>query len=360
MVEVRADVSTADTSAADLWSEVVGQDRAVTQLRAAAAAPVHAYLLVGPEGSGTREAARAFAADLLSVGMGADAAADVRRRVGTEGHPCLTVVERVGAGIDKDQLRSVVEQAHRTPVEGDRQTIVLIDVHLTSEYARLLKTLEEPPGSTVFVLTAEELPTEMATIASRCVRVDLTPVAEPVIAARLVAEGIDPDRAQVAASGAGGSLSQARLLTHDPSAMDRRELWLGIPGRLDGTGATAAALADEVLAATELLAEPLTGRQEVEIAELDAVASATGNRMAGDHKAMLERHKREQKRVRTADLRAGLAALLTRYRETLVDGGSPEDYLAAADAVQELCDTLAFNPNTTLQLQSLFVGLPRL
>ena len=40
----------------DLWADVVGQDAAVAQLRAAATSPVHAYLLVGPEGSGTREA----------------------------------------------------------------------------------------------------------------------------------------------------------------------------------------------------------------------------------------------------------------------------------------------------------------
>ena len=46
----------------DLWDEVVGQQDAVKRLQAAVDSPVHAYLLVGPEGSGTREAARAFAA----------------------------------------------------------------------------------------------------------------------------------------------------------------------------------------------------------------------------------------------------------------------------------------------------------
>ena len=51
----------------DLFREVIGQDRAVAQLRAAAAAdPVHAYLFVGPSGSGKRAAAHAFAAALLA------------------------------------------------------------------------------------------------------------------------------------------------------------------------------------------------------------------------------------------------------------------------------------------------------
>lgn len=345
--------------AEDLWSEVVGQGLAVAQLRAASTSPVHAYLLVGPEGSGTREAARAFAADLLSEGMEADAAASVRRRVRAEGHPCLRVIERVGPSVNAEQLRHVVEQSHRTPAEGDRQVILIVDAHLVTEFAIILKSLEEPPSSTVFVLTAEELRAEMSTIASRCVQVDFTPVPESMIAARLVEDGIEPDLAQVAASGAGGSLTQARLLTRDPSAMARRELWLGIPDRLDGTGATAAILADEVLAATDLLAQPLTEMQAAEVAAFAEVAESTGYRLAGERKALDERHKREQRRVRTADLRAGLAALLTRYRQDLIEGGSADGFVAAAEAVQELCDALTFNPNTTLQLQSLFASLPR-
>ena len=47
------------------WDEIVGQDRAVAQLRRAAERPVHAYLLVGPRGSGIEEAARCFAAASL-------------------------------------------------------------------------------------------------------------------------------------------------------------------------------------------------------------------------------------------------------------------------------------------------------
>ena len=78
----------------DLWSEVVGQDAAVEQLRAAAASPVHAYLIVGPEGSGKRAAARAFAADLLADGLDTVEAARARRLAAAEAHPSLTVIER--------------------------------------------------------------------------------------------------------------------------------------------------------------------------------------------------------------------------------------------------------------------------
>ena len=50
----------------DPWADVVGQDFAVAQLQAASTRPIHAYLLVGPRGSGKRQLARAFAATLLA------------------------------------------------------------------------------------------------------------------------------------------------------------------------------------------------------------------------------------------------------------------------------------------------------
>lgn len=345
----------------DLWSEVVGQDDAVAQLRAAVADPVHAYLLVGPEGSGTREAARAFAADLLAGSLDDGPAAIVRRQVATEGHPCLMVVERVGASIDIDQVHDVVHRAHMVPPDGERQVIVLVDFHLAvRQFPALLKTLEEPPRSTVFVVLAEEVPDAMQTIASRCVQLAFGLVPADAIRDRLVDEGVEPDAARVAAESSGGSLTQARLLGSDPNAASRRALWYSIPDRLDGSGATTATLVDEVQTRTDELVAPLGERQAAELAGFDARAEMTGGTVAGERRALLERHKREQRRVRRTDLRAGLSALVARYRDALVDGGSSGDLLVAADAVQELVERLSFNPNDGLQLQALFLTLPPL
>ena len=69
---------------ADLYAAVVGQERALRNLRAAARAPVHAYLFVGPSGVGMREAVRAFAADVLCPTRAGAACA---RRAGT---PCTS------------------------------------------------------------------------------------------------------------------------------------------------------------------------------------------------------------------------------------------------------------------------------
>ena len=69
---------TADTTMPDPFDVVVGQDRAVAAMRAAAEAPVHAYLLVGPRGSGKRDLARAFAAALLSASSTGGASSGMR------------------------------------------------------------------------------------------------------------------------------------------------------------------------------------------------------------------------------------------------------------------------------------------
>ena len=347
----------------DLWGEVVGQQDAVQRLRAAVDSPVHAYLLVGPEGSGTREAARAFAADLLSHELDDVGSERARHLAGAEAHPALLVVERDGAAIDAKQSREVVRQSSLSPSEGERQVIVLVDFHLVGDAAAiLLKSIEEPPASTVFVILAEELPPHLATIASRCVKIDFAAVPMQVLLDRLILEGVSPEVAEQAALAAGGSLSRGRLLARDPAVGARRDAWYRAPVQLDGTGATACALADELLAMIDGVMEPLQVQQAEELAAYQATfESAGGKLLKGDLKKMEDRHKREQRRVRTEELRSGLAVLVSHYREVaLSDSARAADFLTAADEVQALCASLVFNPRESLALQALFMSLPRL
>lgn len=347
-------------TADDLWDGVVGQPDAVQQLRAAADSPVHAYLIVGPEGSGKRAAARAFAADLLSAGLDDEGADRARRLVAAEAHPALTVVEREGASITVPMANEIVRVASLSPPEGDLQVFVLVDFHLVGQAAPiLLKTIEEPPATTVFVVLAEEVAPELVTIASRCVRVDLAAVPQHLLAERLVADGVAPDLAGACAAGAGGSLARARLLARDPEVGARRDAWYAAPARLDGSGATAAAVADELLASIDGVLAPLAAVHAEEMERFLAGFEAAGAQpLKGDLDRLEKRQKREQRRVRVDELRSGLATLVGRYRDELATGGSHEDFLTAADAVQELCDGLVFNPNEGLQLRALMVRLP--
>src|SRR5690606_14653578 len=135
-------------SSLDVFADVIGQERAVAELRAAAVNPVHSYLLVGPAGSGKRAAARAFAALLLSAGSEGEVAERHVRLALAEAHPDLRIVEPSTANgrMDVDTARSIVKQAALSPAEGDRKVLVLEDFHLIDRFgAILLKYVEEPP-----------------------------------------------------------------------------------------------------------------------------------------------------------------------------------------------------------------------
>lgn len=353
----------ADTGAtADLWADVVGQQEAVRQLRSAAQRPVHAYLLVGPEGSGKRAAARAFAAELLAHGLDDHGVQRTRRLVGAEAHPSLIVVERDGARISKEQADEVIRMAAMAPPEGDRQVFVLVDLHLVDVAGpQLLKTIEEPPEGTYFVALAETVPPELATIASRCVRVDLTSVPTATIVGRLLAEGVSQDVAAAAAQSSGGSISRARLLARDPAVAERRRAWYEAPGRLDGTGAAALTIADELLSSIDDVMEPLAELHREELQRFVAPFESAGvEPLKKDLKRVEDRHKREQRRVRADELRSGLAALVERYRDDLTGGAVDDHFVEVATSVQALCDGLAFNPNEGLQLRALLLRCPAL
>ena len=344
---------------ADLWHDVVGQGRAVAALQAAATQPVHAYLLVGPAGCGKRAAARAFAGAVLAIDA-AGRGADVDRAVELcldESHPDLQVFEPEGASLTVGDAEEIVTAASRSPVEGTRKVLVLAEFHKVQQAGpALLKTIEEPPASTVFVILADEVPNELVAIASRAVRIDLGPVPQDAVTDRLVAEGVDREVAATTAAAAGGDLHRARLLARDPSLVVRRNSWASIPHRVDGTGHTAAALVDEVIAHIDAAQGPLDDRHELERTTLEGQIEAYGLR-GSQLKDLEKRHKREVRRHRTAEIRFGLAVLAGEYRDRLATATDPAPHLDALRAVQDAAEALVRNPNELLLLQALVIGL---
>ena len=302
-----------------IWDAVVGQDRAVDALRRAAVSPVHAYLFVGPPGTTKDEAARAFAA-LLLTGSEDAGSRDARLALAGE-HPDVREVVRVGPAISAEQAAEIVRQAALSPVEGERKVLILHEFHLLNAVGagRLLKTIEEPPASTHFVVLADFVPVDLVTIASRCVRIEFGPIPAAVLAERLVAEGAEAEPARQAADAAGGDLTRARLLAADPQFAERRRAFAELPRRIDGTGATVVAATADLLARIEAAAAPLAARHAVEIAELEVREQRLGSRGSG-RAAIEARHKRELRKHRTDELRSGLAAIAATYRDALVDG----------------------------------------
>lgn len=365
-----------------VFEEVVGQERAVAALESAAARPVHAYLFVGPPGTGKRAAAAAFAAALLCPvargGGQADGTCESCRRVRAGIHPDVVSIEREGAFISIDMALHVTREASLSPVESDRKVVILHDFHLVRDAApALLKTIEEPPPTTIFVILADDLPPELVTIASRCVQVEFDVLPPGVVAQALEAQGVAPDRAAVLADAAGGRLDRARLLASDPQFEARREAWRSVPTRLDGAGATVARVADELIGYLEASVEPLKARHATEMQELvernERAAEVVGSGRAGRPAAratkaaltsgvsdLEERHKREQRRQRTDELRSGLAALAGAYRERLSE--DPRRRAAAVrsvDHIDRVVRDLEYNPGELLAVQALLIRLGR-
>ena len=301
------------------------QARPAAALAAAVPAPVHAYLLVGPAGSGKKRAAVAFGAALLCPDDGCCQCRSCRRALAGN-HPDLVMVERAGASILIDQAREIVRLAARSPLEGDRKVLVLTDFHLVDRAGpALLKTLEEPSASTTLVLTAERITPELVTIASRCVKIEFA------------------------------ALERAG----DDEALEARmQVWREIPERLDGTGATAMVLAAQLIESLDAAVEPVRQRQAEESAAAAERAKITGERVSA--RETEERQRREQRRARMDELRGGLVQLATAYRDRMVSARSARELEAAeaaALAVTSAGKELVRNPNEPLMLQSLLLRI---
>jgi DNA polymerase III subunit delta' len=359
-----ADARIAEPVAGDPWRDVVDQRASVRLLEAATRAPVHAYLLTGPPGSGKRALARGFAAELLAAGSTGEARERHVRLALAEQHPDMRVVEPEGMTFRKGDAERMVRHATLAPVEGERKVVVALGCEEIEDEAAgyLLKIVEEPPPSTVFVLLATEVLPELVTIASRCARVELGPLAATSIAARLVTEGVSPDRAQAAAAAAAGDLERARTLANDDRLVLRHRAWREAPRRLDGTGYRAAGLVAELQSMIAEALGPLQERQASEAAALEEQIERFGLRGAGKREVEA-RHKREVRRFRAAELRFGLATLATAYRDALAAEGTDvaaASLVAAAARIDEAGVALARYPNETLLLQALMARLPPL
>ena len=361
----------AETATSDPWSAVVGQPQAVAALTAEVSSPVHAYLLVGPRGSGKRAAAAAFAGELVvaaSERSVSDPKRDGRHRrlASREEHPDIFVVSPAGPSLRREEeVSQLIVEASRTPVEGSRKVLVVDRFHTATPAAAaaLLKPVEEPAGPVVWVLLAEQVLPEHVTIASRCAPIDFGPVPDDEIAAVLVSEGlVEADRAALVAAAAAGNLHRARVLATDERVAARREAWWNVSDSLDGAGATVALLVAELRAMIDEAGGALTERHRAETVVLEEREKQFGVRGSG-RSAIEARHKREHRQFRTDEIRFGLATLTARYRSEIMsqpgdDPSANQRAMGAIDRLRATVESLIRSPNEALALQALLLDLP--
>ena len=226
-------------------AEIQGQTRAVAQLeRALAAGKVpHAYLFVGPPGAGRGATAVALARALACEAGGrcvGETLCATCARFEARSHPDLLGLVPSGAGnvIAVADVRELITRLALPPHEA-RARVVIVDQaeRLRAEGANaLLKTLEEPPSRTHFVLLAASTELLLPTIRSRCQTVRFAPLGADEIVEILAARGVGATEARAAAALADGSIGRAVELAESEGLADVAAAAEKIVGAARGRG----------------------------------------------------------------------------------------------------------------------------
>lgn len=165
---------------------MIGHEAARARLaeRLASGRIAHGWIVSGPPGIGKATLIYSFASEVLALGEGAPEQA--RRLIAAQAHPRLMVMRRtLNAQTKKLRTRIAVDDVRRLKTflgttAGEAWRVVIVDsaddLNASSANA-LLKSLEEPPPRTLFFLIASSAGRLLPTIASRCERLKLSPLA---------------------------------------------------------------------------------------------------------------------------------------------------------------------------------------
>ncbi len=206
------------------FKEIVGHTRVVTLLSNAIARETlpPAILFAGPAGVGKRRTAMAVA-QALNCSADACGTCSVCVRIARGAHPDVLVVEPGDSGSIKiEQIRDVVDRSNYRPFEGRRRAVIVDRADAMGEDAQnaLLKTLEEPPSATIFILVTSAPDTLLPTVLSRCSRMRFGALSADEVSRVLVRDHeYDEKDARAAAADADGSVGRAL----DASSVDMTE-----------------------------------------------------------------------------------------------------------------------------------------
>lgn len=214
------------------WENLFGHAATVDYLRKNIANEKfpHAVIFAGVEGIGKRLAAEICAAALLCDNPtdGAPCGACENCKLIAAGtHPDFYVVEPEVAktirNIKIDQIRALQSEAALRPINSARRVMIIDGAELMNNAAAncLLKTIEEPPSQTIFILLTASRSSLLMTIRSRCMTINFDKLPATEIQDALIFRGVDSAEAKRLSIIAGGSFGRALKLKDSDGAQVR-------------------------------------------------------------------------------------------------------------------------------------------
>ena len=385
-----------------VWDVVLGQDQVVEVFKLAVAdaektrrgerglGMAHAWLITGPPGSGRSTAALAFAAALMCPENGCGKCEECRA-VKSGAHVDVERVIPYGQQFYQEDIVELLRRAAMPPARGAWHVIIMEDSDRLTDITgnTLLKTLEEPPPGTVWILCAPSVEDVLPTIRSRCRHVALVQPSVQAVAHELQQRhGVDAAMASFAARASQGHVGRARALATDETARLRRAEVLRVPTQI-GDLPSCFSMATDLVATAKEDADAIC--VPLDEAETHALREAYGEGAEGRGIGTVERRgskvfkdlKRQQdaraRRVLRDQLDRALLDLISFYRDVLVvqtgggvdlindemtsqinqvaKGSTPEDSLRRIDACRLAKIQIEGNVTPQLAMESLMVAL---
>ncbi len=217
----------------------------------------NAYIFCGSKGSGKSMVAEIFAKALNCKDEGVEKPCDnctSCKKLESSNHPNIDIIKPSGASIKIKQIREVITKVSKKPFESGYKVLIIDEAEKMTQDAQdaFLKTLEEPPANTVFVLLAENQNSLLPTVVSRCQVFYLKKVSTQQIESYLLEKfSYDLDRISFAANTANGIIGRAIEMLNDQELQKLRKLHVNFVSCLNNGSYTELTAAASELAASK-------------------------------------------------------------------------------------------------------------
>jgi DNA polymerase-3 subunit delta' len=345
-------------TAPKVFRDVVSQPEAVGQLLTAMGQDGkdihHAWLFTGPPGSGRSQLALAFAAALMCSEDGCGSCNSCQM-IQSRNHPDVQVLNTERVLISIDEVSEFIDKSIQMPALGKYRIMVIEDADRMAERTSnlLLKSLEEPPKGTIWMICAPSEADLLPTIRSRVRRVQLKVPTVDAVAQLLVDKyGIGMNLAMQSAAQAQSHVGMARRLATNAGARERRSQALQAVLSINDIPSAMAA-AETLAKLAESDGAQLTAEQdEAERKELlISMGVSEESKLAPSARAQLRRLEESQKRRATRSKRDGLDRILIDlmglYRDVLNIQLGAKEPLINVDLVPQI--TKLANESTQAQ-----------